>query len=60
MVNSQRYDFNVVVLEIGKMSWKNVLEKSWKCPGIRRKNVLEKMKMSWKCPGIVLEFERGI
>ena len=37
MVNSRRYDFNVVVLEIGKMSWKS--------PG----NVLEfEEKMSWK------------
>ena len=37
MVNSQPYDFNVVVLEIGKMSWKS--------PG----NVLEfEEKMSWK------------
>ena len=37
IVNSRRYDFNVVVLEIGKMSWKS--------PG----NVLEfEEKMSWK------------
>ena len=37
MVNSRRYDFNVVVPEIGKISWKS--------PG----NFLEfKEKMSWK------------